>query len=73
MDGSFLKTIIRFIGDVYRFPNMLAENKNPPVCGTDGEYSTQWRKPSPTGEAKCEHRLSAIASATAGVSNFSSP
>ena len=27
LDGSFLKTKTRFIGDVYRFPNMLVENK----------------------------------------------
>ncbi|MFH1882409.1 MAG: hypothetical protein ABIL62_06845 [Planctomycetota bacterium] len=41
MDGSSRKTITGFIGDVYRFPNMLAENKNPTAYGTDGEYRTQ--------------------------------
>ena len=40
VDGSFRKIITRFIGDVYRFPNMLVENKNPTACGTDGEYRT---------------------------------
>ncbi len=60
VDGSFRKTITRFIGDVYRFPNMLVENKIPPACGTNGEYRTQWRKPSPTGEAKCEHQAFSI-------------
>ena len=46
------KTITRFIGDVYRFPNMLVENKNPPACGTDGEYRTK--------QTKFKHRESRI-------------
>ena len=40
------------IGDVYRFPNMLAENKNPTAYGADGEYRTQ--------QTKFEHRESSI-------------
>ncbi len=41
VDGSSRKTITRLIGDVYRFPNMLVENKIPLAYGTDGEYRTQ--------------------------------
>ena len=40
VDGSSLKTITGFILYVYRFPNMLAENKNPTAYGTDGECKT---------------------------------
>ena len=70
VDVSSPETIIGFIGDVYQFPNMLAENKNPTAYGTDGEYRTQQTKfENPASSIK--HRLSAIASATAGESNFS--
>jgi hypothetical protein len=41
VDGFPRKKITGFIGDVYRFPNMLAENKNPTAYGADGEYSRQ--------------------------------
>ena len=52
VNGSSLKTITGFILYVYRFPNMLAENKNPTAYGTDGEYRTQ--------HTKFEHRESSI-------------